>query len=187
MTCTDCRAEGADCLTRDRERVCADCLYERVVRERDEAEADLVAHKEERVRLQVETQRAKAKAAGIAAAVEAVVTGRAGHFVLSTEASNKLLAALDDAAPILAAHVDAAVAGWGEARTRGFTEGHAAGRQAAFDGEVTHADLQRAYQRGAEAMREAAAEHVEWFEWRDTERAKIYVNQIRALPVPEDK
>lgn len=36
MTCTDCKAEGADCLTKDRVRVCADCLYERVVKERDD-------------------------------------------------------------------------------------------------------------------------------------------------------
>lgn len=41
MTCTDCRAEGADCLTTDRVRVCFDCLYERVVKERDEARAEV--------------------------------------------------------------------------------------------------------------------------------------------------
>jgi len=41
VTCNDCRAEGADCLTADRVRVCSDCLYERVVKERDEARADL--------------------------------------------------------------------------------------------------------------------------------------------------
>ena len=41
MNCTDCRAEGADCLTADRVRVCSDCLYERVVKERDEAKAEV--------------------------------------------------------------------------------------------------------------------------------------------------
>lgn len=41
MNCTDCRAEGADCLTADRVRVCSDCLYERVVKERDEARAEV--------------------------------------------------------------------------------------------------------------------------------------------------
>lgn len=43
MTCADCRAEGADCLTSDRVRVCSDCLYERVVKERDEARAELLS------------------------------------------------------------------------------------------------------------------------------------------------
>ena len=41
MTCSDCSAEGADCLTADRVRVCSDCLYERVVKERDEARAEV--------------------------------------------------------------------------------------------------------------------------------------------------
>lgn len=40
MTCADCHTEGADCLTADRVRVCSDCLYERVVKERDEARAE---------------------------------------------------------------------------------------------------------------------------------------------------
>lgn len=43
MTCTDCKSGGADCLTADRVRVCSDCLYERVVKERDEARAALAA------------------------------------------------------------------------------------------------------------------------------------------------
>jgi hypothetical protein len=43
MICTDCKAEGADCLAADRVRVCSDCLYERVVQERDEARAQLAA------------------------------------------------------------------------------------------------------------------------------------------------
>jgi len=45
VTCTDCRTEGADCLTSDRVRVCSDCLYERVVKERDEARAEVEREK----------------------------------------------------------------------------------------------------------------------------------------------
>lgn len=37
MACEDCGAAYADCLTRDRVRICESCLYERTARERDEA------------------------------------------------------------------------------------------------------------------------------------------------------
>jgi len=36
MACEDCGAAYADCLTRDRVRLCESCLYERTARERDE-------------------------------------------------------------------------------------------------------------------------------------------------------
>lgn len=49
---------------------------------------------------------------------------------------------------------------WAEGRSKGFTEGHAAGRQAAYDGEVTNADIRAAYVRGAEAMRDALADRI---------------------------
>lgn len=57
MTCTDCKAEGADCLTHDRIRVCETCLYERTAKERDEANAEIVLHKEDRLRLRNENLR----------------------------------------------------------------------------------------------------------------------------------
>lgn len=71
MTCHDCQCEGAECLTRDRVRVCISCLYERTAIERDnaldevrrltldleEVEADLRLHKEERIRLRCEVLR----------------------------------------------------------------------------------------------------------------------------------
>lgn len=33
--CADCRVDGADCLTSGGVRVCSDCLFERVVSQRD--------------------------------------------------------------------------------------------------------------------------------------------------------
>ncbi len=121
MTCTDCRVENADCLTADRVRVCSDCLYERVIKERDEARAEVERLKE----------------------------------------SNKLL------------RVDADKE-WGAAATAVAT----------------------AYQRGAEAMREAAAKTFECNDeggcfsgrWADKPCLSCgRATDVRALPVPEDK
>lgn len=51
MKCIDCKAEGADCLTGERERVCADCLYDRVAEQRDALLAEL-----ERLKAEVESK-----------------------------------------------------------------------------------------------------------------------------------
>jgi len=48
MPCSDCHAEYADCLTRDRVRVCESCLYERTARERDELREEVVRLTRER-------------------------------------------------------------------------------------------------------------------------------------------
>ena len=69
MSCADCRAEGADCLTADRVRVCSDCLYERVVKERDEARAEVE-------RLKVELQVAPDRWAELLATSEQRVAER---------------------------------------------------------------------------------------------------------------
>ena len=45
MACEDCGATYADCLTRDRVRVCESCLYERTARERDELRAEVERQK----------------------------------------------------------------------------------------------------------------------------------------------
>ena len=113
MTCTDCRIEGADCLTADRVRVCSDCLYARVVKERDEARAEIAS--------------------------------------LKAELSPMLLA--------VATSTD--------------------------ERDIARAKAEMAYQRGAEAMREAAATAVysgpTWLAVADIARA------IREMPLPEDK
>lgn len=71
MTCADCHAEGADCLTADRVRVCSDCLYERVVKERDEARAEVAQWKAKEMRY-LSVDRPQSFAAGYQRGAEAM-------------------------------------------------------------------------------------------------------------------
>ena len=88
MTCADCGAEGADCLTADRVRVWSDCLYDRVVKERDEARAENVAAVEafhEATRLRSRIQQARIKAENERDAALAEVTRLRGLLTMAED------------------------------------------------------------------------------------------------------
>lgn len=158
MNCTDCKAEGADCLTADRVRVCSDCLYERVVKERDEARAEVEhAYREG------------------GALYEAKVAQREAEIERDEARAKveRLQKRLGDKAEVDSEKLAAA-----------FTEGTLAA------GDAMRPHIAVAYQRGAEAMREAAATAV--FDRHTTgllspAAVTAAVRVIRALPLPEDK
>lgn len=157
---------------------------QKVVAERDEARAAVKRAKAEATAWKESAEAAERfrKSAIAEAEVEVEVLkallndAREGLDTLAVPGSEHNLKWLQD----VRARMDAA-------RAKGFTEGHAAGRQAAYDGEVTNADLQRAYRRGAEAMREAAALEVECNDAECRCDGDRHAEWIRALPIPEDR
>ena len=174
MNCTDCKAEGADCLTADRVRVCSDCLYERVVKERDEARKYAEERNDEANKLQrylnmaaQERDEARAKADRLSEVLLSKHGGEPMALLRELDEARAEVERLRSLKPIGTYSLD-----WNHEQER-------------------MAVARAAYQRGAEAMREAAASYLE----EDAKfesvcmstAAEIYAGVIRSLPRPEDK
>ncbi len=173
MTCADCGAEGADCLTADRVRVCSDCLYDRVVKERDEAlrERDEARAEVDGLRLQIERLRGVLHIVSLdeyestsSAAEKIHAHARQARVVL-----NETLAVIT---PSDAAHVASLENLFLKACKR------------AEKWETASKD---AYRRGAEAMREACAVAGQEACRNYIACGEVVAETLRALPVPEEE